>query len=157
MKKFNWCIATIMCVMLLSACDGEGTLHIAQGLEHIDGCITDENGNTLKGIRVEIFLDDSLKIPYDEGFYDVDSLGNLTTENYALYTDSTGSYHIQDVCRNIGEDLHKDVYVSVTDTAGVYESQTKKGQIEYTVYHFEQNITEYTGAGRVDFTLYPKK
>lgn len=143
MKKFYWYIATIMCVVLLSACNGEDTLYIAEGLEHIKGNITDENGNALKGIHVEVFLDELLKTPYDEGYYDVDSLGNLTIENYALYTDSTGLYHIQNVCHNIGEDLHKDVYVTVTDTAGIYESQTKKGQIEYKVHHFTQNITRY--------------
>ena len=159
MTKFYWYIATIMCVILLSACnhnEEEPPVGV-MGLEHIDGYISDENGNMLKSIRVEVYLDDSLKIPYLESEYDLDSLGNMVPvrARHITYTDEEGHYYRGQPA--IGPEK-KDVYVVAIDTTGFYEPQTKKGQIEYTdiILPWNGGIGR-TGGGRVDFTMYPKK
>ncbi len=159
MKKFNLCIILIMCIVLLSSCnhnEEEPPVGV-MGLEHIDGYISDESGNMLKGIRVEVYLDDSLKIPYLESEYDWDSLGNMVPvrARHITHTNEEGRYYRGQPA--IGPEK-KDVYVVAIDTTEVYESQTKKGQIEYTdiILPWNGGIGR-TGAGRVDFTLYPKK
>lgn len=101
----------------------------AQGYESVEGTISNEAGEPLKGIKVEAYYDAEL------------TKGYPAEKENTIYTDENGFYVLSQQPR-YGIDSFE-VYVVTTDTAGVYETQSQKGSAEY------YNSTDW-GGGTTD-------
>ena len=133
------------------------------GIETMSGWVRNENGELLAGIRVEAFYDEGLTKHYpasvwDSWFLAVENLGKeLAGEEPVVYTDEEGFYYITaDTPPSLKEGT-LDLYVVATDTAGIYETQIQKGQIEFYSVKWEDGSTDSSGQGTVNFVLKKKQ
>ena len=126
------------------------------GIEHVDGVVSNENGDLLEGIRIEIYYDEALQEHYPDGNYWYD-MSDEDKKKYAdkepiIYTDKEGHYS-QSRSPRVGQDTF-DIYVVAIDTAGVYERQVKKGVIRYWGSPiWENGSQDRSGLAKVDFIL----
>ena len=113
------------------------------GLEGVTGVVSNENGDLLKGIQIEVFYDEELKEYYPK------------KEKYYVYSDEQGHYEVNQVAR-YGVDF-LDVYVVATDTAGIYETQVQKGQIKFVKMQWEDGSYDVAGGATINFILKKKQ
>lgn len=102
------------------------------GAESVHGKITNENGEPLDGIRIEVFCDANLTKHFVDNGWDSmseEDRKQFTEKEPVISTDSEGIYYISQTARYGTDSL--DVYVVAIDTAKIYQSQVQKGQIEY--------------------------
>lgn len=153
MKKLSYLLSVMMIVVTFVNCDGKPEGPTVPAAESIEGYVTDEQGNALEGILVEIFLDEELKTPFDLLYYGINEKGEfelLESDVKALLTKEDGRYtQGQASSWKKGDLYEKDIYVVATDPAEVYASQMKKGQL---VYDRESKV----GEGRIDLVLSKK-
>jgi hypothetical protein len=130
------------------------------GIETVAGFVSNENGDPLEGIRIEIYYDKALQEHYPDGNYWYD-MSDEDKKKYAdkepiTYTDKEGRYS-QSRSPRVGQDTF-DIYVVAIDTAGVYERQVKKGVIRYWGSPiWENGFHDISGKAEVDFILTPSK
>lgn len=128
------------------------------GLENVTGVVTNESGEALEGIRIEVYYDEALQEHYPSNDWyllsDEDKKQFPECEP-VVYTDAMGNYTVSEVARYGVSAL--DVYVVATDTAAKYQQQVQKGQIMYTtVKGVHENEKLVAGRGVVDFVLVEK-
>lgn len=129
------------------------------GIEHVDGVVSNENGDLLEGIRIEIYYDEALQEHYPDNYWY--NMSDEDKKKYAdkepiTYTDKEGRYS-QSRSPRVGQDTF-DIYVVAIDTAGVYERQVKKGVIRYWGSPiWENGFHDISGKAEVDFILTPSK
>jgi len=132
------------------------------GLEVVAGVVSNENGELLEGIRIDVYMNEKLTEYFLESWKNWFAMDEEMQKEYPekepnLYTAEDGSYAAaQPVGARYGVDF-LDVYVVATDTAGIYERQVKKGQIEYVVVPIVDDQTGVTGSATVDFVLKKKQ
>jgi len=114
------------------------------GLESVSGVVTNENGDLLQGIKIEAYNDEQLTDLYSPIGYP----NNVYTNEQGYYKYSRVSRTGLEVC---------DVYVVAIDTAGIYEKQVTKGQIEYVVVPIVDNQIGVTGSATINFVLKQKE
>ena len=134
----------------------------APGIETIAGVISNEDGEVLAGIQVDVYYDEGLTHHYyAEEWNAWNSLTDEEQIEYAYhnpinYTDKEGHYQFAKVPRYVEEPI--DIYVIATDTAGIYESQIQKGQIEYWKSPiWEDGHQDASGMARINFVLKKKQ
>lgn len=137
------------------ACSGQAT---------IDGIVTNEDGDSLNGIRIDVYYDEQLleHFPSQEKYdwWDTVSIEHKQKYpfdnpiHYTNYDGKAGYYRVSTVAI-VGIDV-LDLYVVATDTAGVYETQMQQGSIKYK----QMDVFGYkaaVGSGTVDFVLKKKE
>ena len=93
--------------------------------ENISGFVYDEAGHALKGIKIEVFLDENL-----ENYYN--PYNCPPKECCCVYTDESGHYFEGMASEYYqGGPEYKNVYVVATDTSGIYERQVIPSRIDY--------------------------
>jgi hypothetical protein len=130
------------------------------GLEVVAGVVSNENGELLEGIRIDVYMNEKLTEYFLESWENWFAMDEEMQKEYPekepnLYTAEDGSYAAAQPAR-YGVDF-LDVYVVATDTTGIYERQVKKGQIKYVVVPIVDDQTGVTGAATVDFVLKKKQ
>jgi len=131
------------------------------GLEHIEGIVTNEDGELLNGIRMDVYFDEQMLEHYpSQTEYDwwdtvcVEYKKEYPFQNPIRYTDNDGHYIFSNTAR-IGIDTLY-LYVVASDTAGRYETQIQKGYIKFRQVKVYGHM-EAVGGGTVDFILKKKK
>lgn len=131
------------------------------GIETVAGVISNEDGEVLAGIQVDVYYDEGLTHHYyAEEWAWWNSLTDEEQIEHAVanpinYTDKEGHYGFAKVPRYVEEPI--DIYVIATDTAGIYESQIQKGQIEYWKSPiWEDGHQDASGMARINFVLKKK-
>lgn len=128
------------------------------GLEVVAGVVSNENGELLEGIRIDVYMNEKLTEYFLESWENWFAMDEEMQKEYPekepnLYTAEDGSYAAAQPARaRYGVDF-LDVYVVATDTTGIYERQVKKGQIKYVVVPIVDDQTGVTGSATVDFVL----
>lgn len=146
MKKAELIFTAVLglCMVCLTGCHtDEETSPIpgASPAESVFGYITDEAGNPLEIIQIDAFLDEALIQSYSDGpklpldYSDKDGY-------YAFGQASEYGYYL---ARELP--LVKDVYVVVSDTAGIYETQVQHIQMIY------RKESGYVVSIKLDFQL----
>ena len=132
------------------------------GIETVAGVISNEDGEVLAGIQVDVYYDEGLTHHYyAEEWAWWNSLTDEEQIEHAVanpinYTDKEGHYQFAKVPRYVEEPI--DIYVIATDTAGIYESQIQKGQIEYWKSPiWEDGHQDASGMARINFVLKKKQ
>lgn len=132
------------------------------GIETVAGVISNEDGEVLAGIQVDVYYDEGLTHHYyAEEWAWWNSLTDEEQIEHAVanpinYTDKEGHYQFAKVPRYVEEPI--DIYVIATDTAGIYESQIQKGQIEYWKSPiWENGHQDASGMARINFVLKKKQ
>ena len=132
------------------------------GIETVAGVISNEDGEVLAGIQVDVYYDEGLTHHYyAEEWNAWNALTDKEQIEYAdhnpiRYTDKEGHYQFAKVPRYVEEPI--DIYVIATDTAGIYESQIQKGQIEYWKSPiWENGHQDASGMARINFVLKKKQ
>ena len=132
------------------------------GIETVAGVISNEDGEVLAGIQVDVYYDEGLTHHYyAEEWNAWNALTDKEQIEYAYhnpirYTDKEGHYQFAKVPRYVEEPI--DIYVIATDTAGIYESQIQKGQIEYWKSPiWENGHQDASGMARINFVLKKKQ
>jgi hypothetical protein len=126
------------------------------GVEHVSGLVSNENGDPLESIRIEIYYDEALQEHYPDGNYWYD-MSDEDKKKYAdkepiIYTDKEGRYS-KGRSPRVGQDTF-DIYVVAIDTTGVYERQVKKGVIRYWGSPiWENGSQDSSGRAEVNFVL----
>lgn len=132
------------------------------GLEVVAGVVSNENGELLEGIRIDVYMNEKLTEYFLESWENWFAMDEEMQKEYPekepnLYTAEDGSYAAAQPARaRYGVDF-LDVYVVATDTTGIYERQVKKGQIKYVVVPIVDDQTGVTGSATVDFVLKKKQ
>ena len=132
------------------------------GIETVAGVISNEDGEVLAGIQVDVYYDEGLTHHYyAEEWAWWNSLTDEEQIEHAVanpinYTDKEGHYQFAKVPRYVEEPI--DIYVIATDTAGIYESQIQKGQIEFWKSPiWEDGHQDASGMARINFVLKKKQ
>ena len=132
------------------------------GIETVAGVISNEDGEVLAGIQVDVYYDEGLTHHYyAEEWAWWNSLTDEEQIEHAVanpinYTDKEGHYQFAKVPRYVEEPI--DIYVIATDTAGIYESQIQKGQIEFWKSPiWEDGNQDASGMARINFVLKKKQ
>ena len=114
-----------------------------KGIETVSGFVSNENGDLLEGIKIEIYYDEALQELYPD---------TLSWHDHILYTDNEGHYYqIGDVRLDIDT---FDIYVVATDTAGIYDRQVKKGIMRYySSPIWENGFHDISANAEVNFVL----
>ena len=105
------------------------------GIEIVAGVISNEDGEVLAGIQVDVYYDEGLTHHYNAEEWNAwNALTDKEQIEYAhhnpiRYTDKEGHYQFAKDPRYVEKPI--DIYVVATDTAGIYETQVQHGQIEY--------------------------
>ena len=142
MKK-NVFFLSLIIVLLISGCKASECIKKGEPpYESISGYVYDEAGNALKGIKIEVFLDENL-----ENYYNSPECKQLEcccvyTDERGLYGEGMASEYYQ------GGPEYKNVYVVATDTSGIYERQVIPSRIDY----------DYCGVGmgHLNITMKPQ-
>lgn len=149
MKKLLNLLSVMLVVVTFVNCNGKQEELIVLAAETVEVFVTNELGNALQGIRVEVFLDEQLSEPFDLRSYSINENGEyilLIEDEKWFLTDEDGHYSLVKASRWKKEAPYDiDIYAVATDPAEVYASQMKKGQL---VYH-ESKV----GFGRVNVVL----
>lgn len=131
------------------------------GIETVTGVISNEDGEVLAGIQVDVYYDEGLTHHYyAEEWNAWNALTDKEQIEYAdhnpiNYTDVNGYYEFWKNPQYTEEPT--DIYVVATDTTGIYETQVKKGQIIYWSVTWKNGRTDTSGSGDVNFVLKKKQ
>ena len=132
------------------------------GIETVAGVISNEDGEVLAGIQVDVYYDEGLTHHYyAEEWNAWNALTDKEQIEYAdhnpiRYTDKEGYYQFAKDPRYVEKPV--DIYVVATDTAGIYESQIQKGQIEYWKSPiWADGHQDASGMARINFVLKKKQ
>ena len=132
------------------------------GIETVAGVISNEDGEVLAGIQVDVYYDEGLTHHYnDEEWNAWNALTDQEQIEYAYhnpirYTDKEGHYQFAKDPRYVEKPI--DIYVVATDTAGIYETQVQHGQIEYWKSPiWADGHQDSSGRATVDFVLKKKQ
>lgn len=142
MKTISKILLFAAIVLIGTGCEQQSSS--MPGKEHVEGIVTNENGDLLQGIKIEAYNDEQLTDLYSPIGYP----NNVYTNEQGYYKYSRVSRTGLEVC---------DVYVVAIDTAGIYEKQVTKGQIEYVVVPIIDNQIGVTGSATINFVLKQKE
>lgn len=142
MKTISKILLFAAIVLIGTGCERQSSS--MPGKEHVEGIVTNENGDLLQGIKIEAYNDEQLTDLYSPIGYP----NNVYTNEQGYYKYSRVSRTGLEVC---------DVYVVAIDTAGIYEKQVTKGQIEYVVVPIVDNQIGVTGSATINFVLKQKE
>ena len=131
------------------------------GLEVVAGVVSNENGELLEGIRIDVYMNEKLTEYFLESWENWFAMDEEMQKEYPekepnLYTAEDGSYAAAQPAARYGVDF-LDVYVVATDTTGIYETQVQKGQIEFVKMQWEDGSYDVAGGATVDFVLKKKQ
>ena len=122
MKARTYILVLMTIAFIVLSCDPQNEPstepegNFVPGVTMATGTITNENGELLEGIMVEVFDDESLthQLPYGG--------------KWPVFTNEDGIYTIgRGGC---AADVDR-LYAVATDTTGTYESQVKMGELEF--------------------------
>ena len=146
MKSTIKIILLAIAAIITSSCDLGDTPPPSggvKGIETVAGIVSNENGDPLEGIKIEIYYDKALKELYPD---------TLSWHDHILYTDNEGHYY---QIRDVRPDIDTfDIYVVATDTAGIYDRQVKRGVMRYySSPIWENGFHDISANAEVNFVL----